>query len=104
MSESVVIIPCHGIQLETHRGLQYSLLPSCPLSTKRRFIPLTSVRDIVINEGLRRWDVRYYLCVIRDAGPEVSLEVVFEVGLRWGYVERYNVLKSSEPLTPLPNP
>lgn len=79
--ESVVIIPRHGIQLETHRGLLFSLLPACPLTINRRFIPLTSVRDIVINEGIRRWGVRYYLCIVRDVGSEVTLEVAFEVGL-----------------------
>ncbi|KAF8532518.1 GPI-GlcNAc transferase complex, PIG-H component-domain-containing protein [Gautieria morchelliformis] len=78
LHESIFVVPRHGIQLETHRGLKFSLIPAFPLRTKRRFIPLTSVRDIVINEGFRRWDVRYYLCIIRDTGSEVVLEVAFE--------------------------
>ena len=90
--------------METHRGLQYSLLPACPLTTNRRFMPLTSVRDVVINEGFRRWDVRYYLCIIRDAGSEASLEVAFEVRLRCDFVKRYNVLKYPDSLASLPHP
>ena len=38
------------------------------------------MRDVVINEGLHRWDVRYYICIIRDIGSQVTLEVAFEVG------------------------
>ena len=82
--ESILIMPRHGIQLETHRGLHFHFLPACPLMAQRRFIPLTFVRDIVINEGLRRWDVRYYICIIRDTGSEVTLEVAFEVGPELG--------------------
>ncbi|KAF8590927.1 hypothetical protein K439DRAFT_1230570, partial [Ramaria rubella] len=78
--ESILLIPHHGIQLETHRGITLPVGLPLRLTAKRRFIPLTSVRDVVINEGLRRWNVRYYLCVIQDTGSDVTLEVAFEVG------------------------
>ncbi|KAI0256636.1 GPI-GlcNAc transferase complex, PIG-H component-domain-containing protein [Lactifluus subvellereus] len=57
--ESVLVLPPYGIQLETHRGF-----PSLPFFVSRKFIPLTEVQDVLINEGLRRWDVRYYLAVL----------------------------------------
>jgi len=72
--ESVLVLPPYGIQLETHRGL-----PSLPLFVSRRFIPLTQVRDVLINEGLRRWDVRYYLAVLYSPWRgEQRLEVAYE--------------------------
>jgi phosphatidylinositol glycan class H protein len=73
--ESVLVLPPYGIQLETHRGL-----PSLPFFVSRRFIPLTEVQDVLINEGLRRWDVRYYLAVLCSPRQgEQHLEVAYEV-------------------------
>jgi phosphatidylinositol glycan class H protein len=75
--ESILVLPSYGIQLETHRGL-----PSLPLFVSRRFIPLTEVRDVLINEGLRRWDVRYYLAILYSPRRgEQRLEVAYQV---WG--------------------
>jgi len=72
--ESVLVLPSYGIQLETHRGL-----PSRPLFVSRKFIPLAEVKDVLINEGLRRWDVRYYLAVLYCPQPAVQrLEVAYE--------------------------
>jgi phosphatidylinositol glycan class H protein len=74
-AESVVILPPHGVQLESRHGL-----PSLPLFTMRRFIPLTTLQDVVINEGLRGWDVRYYLAAIQQVGPRSSVvEVAYKV-------------------------
>jgi phosphatidylinositol glycan class H protein len=75
--ESVVVLPPHGIQLETHRGLPWF----SPLVVKRQFIPFASLRDFVIHEGLRKWDVRYYLAAIKlsDSG-DFQVHVAFEVG------------------------
>jgi len=64
--ESVVVVAPHGIQLETHRGFP----PSTVLSVSRRFIPASSLNDFVINEGLRRWSVRYYLVAIQKIGSD----------------------------------
>ncbi|KAI0928605.1 hypothetical protein AcW1_005802 [Taiwanofungus camphoratus] len=73
--ESVIVLPSLGIQFETHRGT-----PSAPLFASRRFIPLSSLQDFVINEGLRRWDIRYYLVAIqRPHSNMVSLVVAYEV-------------------------
>ncbi|KAJ7285960.1 hypothetical protein C8J57DRAFT_1286361 [Mycena rebaudengoi] len=58
--ESVIVIPPHGIQLETHRGL-----PWWSLTVTRRFVPLASLQDFVIHEGLSKWNVRYYLAAIQ---------------------------------------
>ncbi|KAI0797712.1 GPI-GlcNAc transferase complex, PIG-H component-domain-containing protein [Abortiporus biennis] len=72
--ESVIVIPALGIQLETHRGL-----PGIPLTVSRHFIPLSSIQDVFINEGLRRWDVRYYLAIIQTSHPQsFHLRVAYE--------------------------
>jgi len=74
-SESVVIIPPHGVQLETHRGI----LSFC-LFTNRRFIRADTLQDMVINEALRRWDVRFYLVGIQIRSPRNFIfNVAFEV-------------------------
>ncbi|KAJ7905370.1 hypothetical protein B0H14DRAFT_2660003 [Mycena olivaceomarginata] len=73
--ESVVVIPPHGIQLETHRGLPW--FP--PFTVTRQFIPLASLQDFIIHEGLSGWNVRYYLAAIRlsEAG-DYQVHVAFE--------------------------
>lgn len=74
--ESVVVIPPHGLQLETRRGISSAM----QVLTSRKFIPAIYLQDFVINEGLRRWDVRYYLVAIHHCGRgEVKLDVAFEV-------------------------
>ncbi|KAN0076755.1 hypothetical protein V8E55_010610 [Tylopilus felleus] len=49
-------IPFPGIQFETYRGHTFHPL----LSTTHYFIPLSALEDVVIHEGFRRWNVRYY--------------------------------------------
>ncbi|KAI0062332.1 hypothetical protein BV25DRAFT_1885654 [Artomyces pyxidatus] len=72
--ESVLVIPPHGIQLETHRGF-----PSYPLFASRSFIPLTELQDFVINEGLRGWDVRYYLAALyKPSAGVLRVKVAYE--------------------------
>ncbi|CAL1704945.1 unnamed protein product [Somion occarium] len=71
--ESVIAIPSLGVQLETHRGL-----PGLPLFCSRYFIPLAFLQDFIINEGLRRWNVRYYLAAIKKQDQEISLHIAYE--------------------------
>ncbi|TFK42693.1 hypothetical protein BDQ12DRAFT_676642 [Crucibulum laeve] len=71
--ETAIVLPPHGIQLETHRGF-----PSVPLTITRRFIPFVALRDVVINEGLRRWNVNYHLLAISDSGKGYGLDLFFE--------------------------
>jgi len=72
--ESVIVFPPHGIQLETHRGP-----PSYPIFVSRKFIPTVFLRDIIINEGLRRWNVRYYLAFMEASSDDmISLAVAYE--------------------------
>ncbi|KAF9053555.1 hypothetical protein BDZ89DRAFT_284236 [Hymenopellis radicata] len=59
-SESIIVFPGHGIQLETRNGFEKMS------ATTRRFIPLTVIRDVIINEGLYGWNVRYYLAVMTE--------------------------------------
>ncbi|KAF8319960.1 hypothetical protein DL93DRAFT_2044566, partial [Clavulina sp. PMI_390] len=67
-SESILSLSPHGLQLETRFGfppVHHFVLPSgLVVSTKRSFIPLPSIKDIIINEALYGWNVRYYLAVI----------------------------------------
>ncbi|KAK0240251.1 GPI-GlcNAc transferase complex, PIG-H component-domain-containing protein [Armillaria nabsnona] len=74
VSESIIVIPPHGIQLETRFGFQ-----TFTINVTRRFIPLSTLRDVVINEGLYGWNVRYYLvAIVQDRSGATSLAVVFE--------------------------
>lgn len=75
LAESVIIIPSFGLQFETHTGL-----PGVPLFASRRFIPFTYLQDFIINEGLRGWNVRYYLAAIeKSQDGAISLHVPYEV-------------------------
>lgn len=68
------MLPPHGVQLETHRG------PFGPLFASRKFIPSEHIHDIIINEALWRWNVRYYLAIVIEApGRPHELAVAFEV-------------------------
>ena len=41
---------------------------------------MVELQDFVINEGLRRWDVRYYLAAVQsDPDGGFALKVAFEV-------------------------
>ncbi|KAG2349642.1 hypothetical protein BDR05DRAFT_871864 [Suillus weaverae] len=75
LHESVLVFPAYGIQLETHRG--YPLLK--PLFVSRRFIHASLLEDFIINEGLRRWNVRYYLAAVHGSSTDkIALDVAFE--------------------------
>lgn len=92
--ESVVVLPAYGLQLESHRGLSIPFSNiSIPLSSNRRFIPTDSIQDVLVNEGLRRWNWHYYLIIVTRTPPfkqgeriqkggepfDIKLLVVFEV-------------------------
>lgn len=63
------------MQIETHRG------PFGPLFASRRFIPAEYIHDIIINEALWRWNVRYYFAVmVKTPEQPYKLAVAFEVG------------------------
>jgi hypothetical protein len=75
--ESVVILEPYGIQLETHRGF----LTRLPWLTNRQFIASTHLHGVCINEGLKGWNVRFYLVIIRRAAltGAVRFEVAYQV-------------------------
>lgn len=85
VSESVTVVRNLGLQLTTTRRPSVTLwplktltLPSGPVLTRKSdtFIPLDSVRDVVINEGIQGWRVVYYLAVLyRHADDETSSAV-----------------------------
>lgn len=74
LHESVLIFPLRGIQLESHRGL-----PSlCTFYVTKDFVPLASLDNFIIYEGLRRWDIRYYLAAMkRSSSGSMTLHVAF---------------------------
>ncbi|KAL1735197.1 hypothetical protein EV714DRAFT_201124 [Schizophyllum commune] len=74
LSESLIVIAPHGIQLETCRGF-----PSMVLQRSRRFVPASALDTVIINEALWRWNVRYYLALLptSDQGKP-TLHVAFE--------------------------
>lgn len=75
ISESLVVFPSHGIQLETHRGFKHHVL-----SSSRTFIPFTILQDVVINEALYGWNVRYYIVSLtQPKGDTTILKIVFPV-------------------------
>jgi len=77
LHESLLVFPALCIQLETHRG--HPLLPFS-LSVTRHFIPLSALEDVVIHEGFRRWNVRYYLAALqRYKRPVASASVAATV-------------------------
>ncbi|KAF8126034.1 hypothetical protein EV363DRAFT_1349578 [Boletus edulis] len=72
LHESLLVFPTLGIQLETHRG--HPFLPS--LFITRHLIPLSALEDVIIHEGFRRWNVRFYLAALRRTrGLPVACEV-----------------------------
>ena len=74
--ESVVILEPHGIQLETHRGF----LTRLPWLTSRRFIASTHLHGVYISEGLKGWNVRFYLVAIRHTAlPGPTFGVAYQV-------------------------
>ncbi len=71
--ESVVVYPPNGLQLEACRG--FTFLPF----VSRKFVPNVFIKDVIINEGLHRWSVRYYLALMVNPGDRHELLVAFEV-------------------------
>jgi hypothetical protein len=75
LPESVIVIPPHGIQIEIHRGIW-----GIPVFASRKFIPTFLIRDVIINEALRRWNVVFYLAILSVShNGEFQLDVLFEV-------------------------
>lgn len=76
LPESVILLPPHGIQLETHRGP----FPSQPVFSIKRFIPVSNLSGVAINEGLRGWNVLFYLVAVRHTKHHGAiLEVAYQV-------------------------
>ncbi|KAF8595962.1 hypothetical protein BDV93DRAFT_500810 [Ceratobasidium sp. AG-I] len=73
--ESVLAIPTIGLQLEAHRGLSI-FGKHFTTRISRTFIPISTISDIFINEGLCGWNVRRYLAIL--PAEESRLQVVFE--------------------------
>ncbi|TFK29831.1 hypothetical protein FA15DRAFT_608635 [Coprinopsis marcescibilis] len=71
--DAIVVFPSHGIQFETHFGFK-----SRVLSTSRVFIPFSIFDELIINEALFGWDVRYYIAVVTRPTPDRSaMQIAF---------------------------
>ncbi|SRR5258707_8475129 len=78
--ESVISLYPHGLQLETHRGIQASFFtPSISLFVTRKFIATPMILDVILNEGLRRWNFHYYLAIICRARENLTEPVIIHV-------------------------
>jgi len=96
LEESILAIRLVGLQLSTTRGISFAvpiflrpLLPSflakapalsIPITTSHLFLPLSSISDIVVNEGIFGWTIIYYLVVIQDGNTEGEGQVKLRVG------------------------
>jgi len=80
LHESVISLYPHGLQLETHRGIQASFFtPSISLFVTRKFIATPMILDVILNEGLRRWNFHYYLAIICRARENLTEPVIIHV-------------------------
>jgi hypothetical protein len=72
--ESLTPLPGLGVQLATTRALTlYGR--SVRTATSRRFIPLGEIESVVIHEALCKWNVVYYLGIVRRGDVVVAFEV-----------------------------
>jgi hypothetical protein len=62
------------LQLETHRGPF-----GRAIFISRRSISLSDVSDVIINEGIRRWSILFYLAALVDNEEELKIHVAYEV-------------------------
>lgn len=72
LEESLLTICSLGVQTQT-------LSPSYLLPASTRFIPTAQIRDILIHEAFRGFEVRYYLAIVVEG--EWDVVVVFPVSL-----------------------
>jgi phosphatidylinositol glycan class H protein len=66
-TESVLVLRGLGIQTCTIRGGKWG---GC-FGTQTRFIPTEQIRDVLINEAFRGFEVRYYLIVVVEGEEDV---------------------------------
>lgn len=50
-----------------------------PLFSNKRFISAINLQDVVINEGLKGWNVLYYLVAVHSHHEGSVLQVAYEV-------------------------
>lgn len=59
-----------GLGIQTRSSSRANLLLGAATSTTR-FIPTDKIRDVLVNEAFRGFEVRYYLVVVVDGEPDV---------------------------------
>jgi len=69
--ESFLIIRSLGVQTTTRMRF--------PLASHSRFIPASQIDDVLLYEGIKGMEVRYYLAVV--VRGEEKVEVVFPVAI-----------------------
>jgi hypothetical protein len=84
------VLPHLGVQIESSKGISMPFSErTWTLSTSRNFIPMDEMHDVLINEGLHRWDWYFYLIILRRTPPrpfkgpdtpcDLSMAIVFRV-------------------------
>ncbi|GAA5878621.1 hypothetical protein JCM1840_003530 [Sporobolomyces johnsonii] len=83
VEESLVVLPSLGVQLETARSLSLGL-PNArrlnrPLTRHVRFIALSNIADIALDEAIEGVSVKPYLAVVEETseGKRRKVHVVF---------------------------
>lgn len=80
-AESVTVLPGLGVQVSVVSRRFFRQ------QRRTRFVPLRDVETVIINEGLSKWNVHYYLGVVTGKGQpkegkdDGHIVVAFEVSL-----------------------
>ncbi|GAA6025836.1 hypothetical protein JCM11491_006611 [Sporobolomyces phaffii] len=80
--ESVTVFPGLGIQLS--RRARFSFLAAVPLGSRTssdHFVPLESIRDVVIDERIQGAGFKYVLAVVFAQGEQLETSVAFSGAL-----------------------
>lgn len=79
--ESVLAVKHLGIQLSSQLCLRVAGIDLPSLGRATTFLPLSTVQEVLILEGIHGWSVIYHLAVLQDDGDGVRIHVVFRSAL-----------------------
>lgn len=77
--DTLLAIRYLGIQLSHRKYIAVGSLFKIPVSSSTVFIPLESVKDILMLEGIRGWSVVFYLAIVQEIGGSMQIHVAFPV-------------------------
>lgn len=73
-----------GAQLTDQLVLEFPILQGktlcIPVSrTSKFFLPISSMQEILLLEGIQGWSIKWYLAIIQKKGSSSQIHVIFEV-------------------------